>query len=641
MSKIDLINPLVRRKIADVRAHPEAFWSREAQRLHWFRYWHKVFEWNYPERYRWFLGGETNLCYNALDRHVEGGRGGAAALIYANERGERQVYTYAHLLREVKRLAAALRGMGVQKGDRITIYMPVSPEAIMLMLAAVRIGAIHVVVFAGFGAQALASRMEASGSKLLFTSDVTYRKGKNVPLKGIVDEAMTLGGEAVERVVVLNRTGSDIPMVEGRDMTWEDFVAQGEEESDAFTLMEANEPAFIMATSGTTARPKLTVHCHGGYGVWIMSTGDWLFKLRPNDVWWATSDIGWIVGHSYIVYAPLMVGAATIAYEGALDYPGPENFAQLIETFGVTGIFTAPTAVRMLMSYGADPLRQADLSSLQRIVCAGEPLNAPAWEWLQKHVLHDTVPVIDHWWQTETGGPVIGNPYGLSMVPIKPGSAAIPMPGIEVGIVNLDGDELEANEKGILVLKKPFPGLTSTLWGEHDRYNRDYWERIPGQRVYFTGDAAHVDEDGYVWFAGRADEVVNVAGHRIGTVEVETALLTHPAVAEAGVTGRPDEVRGEVLSAFVVLKPGYEPSDELKQALRQAVRSTLGPIAVIGEISFVNMLPKTRSGKIMRRVLKAVILDKDPGDITTIEEVGSVEEARAAWEALKAQRSGQ
>lgn len=641
MSKIDLINPLVRRKIADVRAHPEAFWSREAQRLHWFRYWHKVFEWNYPERYRWFLGGETNLCYNALDRHVEGGRGGAAALIYANERGERQVYTYAHLLREVKRLAAALRGMGVQKGDRITIYMPVSPEAIMLMLAAVRIGAIHVVVFAGFGAQALASRMEASGSKLLFTSDVTYRKGKNVPLKGIVDEAMTLGGEAIERVVVLNRTGSDIPMVEGRDMTWEDFVAQGEEESDAFTLMEANEPAFIMATSGTTARPKLTVHCHGGYGVWIMSTGDWLFKLRPNDVWWATSDIGWIVGHSYIVYAPLMVGAATIAYEGALDYPGPENFAQLIETFGVTGIFTAPTAVRMLMSYGADPLRQADLSSLQRIVCAGEPLNAPAWEWLQKHVLHDTVPVIDHWWQTETGGPVIGNPYGLSMVPIKPGSAAIPMPGIEVGIVNLDGDELEANEKGILVLKKPFPGLTSTLWGEHDRYNRDYWERIPGQRVYFTGDAAHVDEDGYVWFAGRADEVVNVAGHRIGTVEVETALLTHPAVAEAGVTGRPDEVRGEVLSAFVVLKPGYEPSDELKQALRQAVRSTLGPIAVIGEISFVNMLPKTRSGKIMRRVLKAVILDKDPGDITTIEEVGSVEEARAAWEALKAQRSGQ
>ncbi len=638
MSQIDLINPIVRRKIAEVREHPEAFWAREAQRLHWFRYWHKIFEWEYPERYRWFLGGETNLCYNALDRHVEQGNGGKAALIYANERGTRRVYTYTQLLNHVKKLAASLRGMGVEKGDRITIYMPVSPEAIMLMLAAVRIGAIHIVVFAGFGAQALASRVEASGSKLLFTADVTYRKGKNIPLKGIVDEAMSQGCESVEHVIVLNRTGGEMPMTEGRDITWEAFLAKGEDQSDAFTVMEANEPAFIMATSGTTARPKLTVHCHGGYGVWIMSTGDWLFKLRPNDVWWATSDIGWIVGHSYIVYAPLMTGAATIAYEGALDYPQPENFASILEEFGVTGVFTAPTAVRMLMSYGAEPLRQFDLSSLTRIVCAGEPLNTPAWEWLQKHVLHDRVPVIDHWWQTETGGPVIGNPFGLSMVPIKPGSAAIPMPSIEIDVVNLDGESLAPNEKGILVIKNPFPGLTSTLWGEHDRYNRDYWERIPGQRVYFTGDAAQVDEDGYVWFAGRADEVVNVAGHRIGTVEVETALLTHPAVAEAGVTGRPDEVRGEVLSAFVVLKPGYEPTPGLEQELRQAVRRTLGPVAVIGEISFVNMLPKTRSGKIMRRVLKAVILDKDPGDITTIEEVGSVEEARAAWEALKAQR---
>ena len=638
MSHMDLINPVVRRKIAEVREFPEAFWSREARRLHWFRYWRKVFEWNYPERYRWFLGGETNLCYNALDRHVEAGWGGKAALIYVNERGVQHIYTYAQLLYEVKRLAAALRGMGVEKGDRITIYMPVSPEAIMLMLAAVRIGAVHVVVFAGFGAQALASRMSASGSKLLFTADVTFRKGRDIPLKGIVDEAMSLEGERPQQVIVLNRSGQELPMTPGRDITWQEFLAKGEDHSDAFIPMEANEPAFIMATSGTTARPKLTVHCHGGYGVWITTLGDWLFKLQPEDVWWATSDIGWIVGHSYIVYAPLMVGAATIAYEGALDYPGPETFGNLIAQFGVTGIFTAPTAVRMLMSHGADPLRQADLHSLQRIVCAGEPLNAPAWEWLQKHVLHDTVPVIDHWWQTETGGPVIGNPYGLSMVPIKPGSAAIPMPGIEIGVMTLDGEELAANEKGILVIKKPFPGLTSTLWGEHDRYNRDYWERIPGHRVYFTGDAAHIDEDGYVWFAGRADEVVNVAGHRIGTVEVETALLTHPAVAEAGVTGRPDEVRGEVLSAFVVLKSGYEPSEALEQELRQAVRRTLGPVAVIGEISFVNMLPKTRSGKIMRRVLKAVILDKDPGDITTIEEVGSVEEARAAWQALKAQR---
>ncbi|RME63675.1 MAG: acetyl-CoA synthetase, partial [Caldilineae bacterium] len=544
MPDVDLVNPVIRRKLAEAREHPEVFWAREARRVHWFRYWDRIFEWNYPERYRWFLGGETNICYNALDRHVENGWGGHTALIYANERGERRLFTYAQMLHGVERLAAALRGMGIQKGDRITIYMPVCPEAIQLMLAAVRIGAIHVVVFAGFGPRALASRIEASGSRLLFTADATYRKGRNIPLKGIVDEAMGYVEDTVEQVIVMNRTGMETPMTEGRDITWEAFLARGEEQSSAWTAMEANEPAFIMATSGTTARPKLTVHCHGGYSVWITSTGDWLFKLRPEDVWWATSDIGWIVGHSYIVYAPLMVGCTSIAYEGALDYPGPETFGQLIEEFGITGIFTAPTAVRMLMSHGAGPARQFDLSSLERIVCAGEPLNPPAWEWLQKHVLHDRVPVIDHWWQTETGGPVIGNPYGLSMAPIKPGSASIPMPGIQVKVVNLDGEECGPNEKGILTVAEPFPGLTSTLWGEHDRYNRDYWERIPGQRVYFTGDAAHRDEDGYVWFAGRADEVVNVAGHRIGTIEVETALLTHPAVAEAGVTGRPDDVRG-------------------------------------------------------------------------------------------------
>lgn len=639
--QLEVINPIVHRVVEEARENPDAFWSREARALHWFRYWDKVFEWNYPERYRWFIGGETNLSYNALDRHVQSGWGGHTALIYANERGERRLFTYAQLHRKVERLAAALRGMGVQKGDRITIYMPVSPEAIALMLAAVRVGAIHVVVFAGFGARALADRVAASGSCLLFTSDITYRKGQNVPLKGIVDQALNIAGDTVEHVVVLRRESAPVPMTPGRDLTWDEFVARAEGQSGHMVPLEANEPAFIMATSGTTARPKLTVHTHGGYAVWINSTGNWLFKLRPTDVWWATSDIGWIVGHSYIVYAPLMAGCASIAYEGAIDYPGPETFWQLIEEFGVTGIFTAPTAVRLLMRYGTEPARQFDLSSLQRIVCAGEPLNPPAWEWLQKEVLRDRVPVIDHWWQTETGGPVIGNPYGLSMVPIKPGSATIPMPGVEVQVVTPDGKPCGPNEKGILVIKNPFPGLTSTLWGEHERYLNDYWGRIPGQRLYFTGDAAHVDEDGYVWFAGRADEVVNVAGHRIGTIEVETALLTHPAVAEAGVTVRPDEVKGEVLSAFVVLRPGHEPSDQLRQELVQAVRRELGPVAVIGEITFVNMLPKTRSGKIMRRVLKAVILDKDPGDITTIEEEGSVEEARAAWEQLKAERSEQ
>ncbi len=639
---MELLNPVVRRVRDEVDEAPEQFWAKQARVLDWFQLWHKVFEWNFPERYRWFVGGQTNLCYNALDRHVQAGKGGRTALIYINERGEQQVYTYMQVYRAVEKIAAALQGLGVQPGDRITIYMPVTPEAIFLMLASARIGAIHVVVFAGFGAQALGGRIEASGSKVVFTTDVTYRKGKMVSLKPIVDEALAGIQHRVERVVVWKRSAQEIPWQEGRDMHWEDFLAAGAEHSGEVVPMEANEPVFIMATSGTTARPKLTVHTHGGYGVWITTMAQWVFDLRDTDVWWATSDIGWIVGHSYIVYAPLILGAATIAYEGALDYPGPEQFYRIIEEFGVTGIFTAPTAVRLLMRYGAAPAHEHDLRSLTRVVCAGEPLNPPAWEWLQKKVLRDRVPVIDHWWQTETGGPVIGNPYGLAMLPIKPGSATIPLPGIHIRIVTQEGDEVAVGEKGILVIERPFPGLTSTLWGEHDRYVRDYWQRIPGRRVYFTGDAAHIDQDGYVWFSGRADEVVNIAGHRIGTIEVETALLTHPAVAEAGVTGMPDQLRGEVLAAFVVLKPGYDPSPTLRQELLETVRKELGPIAVIGELSFVSMLPKTRSGKIMRRVLKAVILDKDPGDITTIEEEGSVEEARQAWQRLKAeQQSGQ
>lgn len=636
MTAGQLINPLVRRRREEARENPEQFWNREAQALHWFRSWERVFEWDYPEPYRWFSGGETNLCYNALDRHVQAGWGGHTALIYANERGDRQLFTYAQLTRGVERVAAALRGMGVEKGDRITIYMPVCPEAITLMLACARIGAIHIVVFAGFGAGALAGRIEASRSKLVFAADVTYRKGDAVPLKGIVDRALASGCETVERVVVLQRGEGEVPMETDRDVTWSEFLAHGEEQSGTWVAMEANEPAFIMATSGTTARPKLTVHTHGSYAVWIVSTGRWLFDLTPSDVWWATSDIGWIVGHSYIVYAPLIIGCTSIAYEGAIDYPGPETFWGLIEEFGITGIFTAPTAVRLLSGYGAAPARQFNLGSLDRIVCAGEPLNEPAWEWLQQKVLHDRVPVIDHWWQTETGGPVIGNPYGVAMVPIKPGSAALPMPGVEIEVVSPDGEPREPGQKGILTLKQPFPGLTRTLWGEHDRYNSDYWERIPGRRIYFTGDATHIDEDGYVWFAGRADEVLNIAGHRIGTIEIETALLTHPVVAEAGVTGRSDQVKGEVATAFVTLKQDVDPSDAVKQELRDAVREELGPVVVIGEITFVDMLPKTRSGKIMRRVLRAVVEDRDPGDITTIEEAGSVEEARAAWERLKA-----
>jgi len=632
---MDLISPVVRRWVQDARENPEAFWGRAAEQLPWLRTWDRVFEWT-PPTFRWFVGGQTNLAYNALDHHVKNGWGGHTALVYLNERGERRLFTYAQLTHEVERVAAALRGLGVQKGDRITIYMPTCPEAIMLMLAAVRIGAIHVVVFAGFGAQALGDRAQASGSRFIFTADVTYRKGKNTQLKEIVDAALKTDSGSVERVIVLNRTDEPPSMQPERDITWQEFLSYAQGQQGDYVPMESNEPAFILATSGTTAKPKLAIHTHGGYQVHIHSMGQWVYGLKPTDVWWSTSDIGWVVGHSYIVYAPLIVGATTLAYEGALDYPGPETFWQVVEEFGVTSVFTSPTAVRLLMKYGDEPPRKFAHSSLDRVFCAGEVLNAPAWEWLQKTVLDDRVPVLDHMWQTETGGPVFGNPYGLGMLPIKPGSATIALPGIETEVVSsVDGTAVGPNEKGIMVIKRPFPGLTPALWGEPERYGRDYWQILPG--VYYTGDSAHIDEDGYVWFAGRADEIIKIAGHRIGTIEVETAFLKHHTVTETGVTARPDELRGEVISAFVVLKQGYEPSEELRKELLETVRSELGPVAVIGEIKFVNMLPKTRSGKIMRRVLRAVTLERDPGDISTIEDEGSVEEAREVWHQLRAE----
>jgi len=627
---VKLITPVVEKWVDDAKQDPEAFWARAANQLPWFRKWDRVLEWT-PPTFQWFVGAQTNLAYNALDHHVGRGWGGHTALIYFNERGERRVFTYAQLLHEVKRAAAALRGLGIRKGDRLTVYMPLCPEAIILMLATVRIGAIHSVVFAGFGAKALADRIQASGSRLVFTADVTFRKGKLTHLKEIVDEALADGGDAVERVIVLERIGGATRS--GRDLNWNEFLAKAEGQSGDYEIMDANDPAFILATSGTTAKPKLAVHTHAGYQVHIHSMAKWMFALRPTDVWWSTSDIGWIVGHSYIVYAPLLAGATTVAFEGALDYPTPEgNWKTAIEEFRVTAIFTSPTAVRMLMRYG-DALAKVDYSYLERAFCAGEVLNAPAWEWLQNKIFRDKIPVIDHMWQTETSGPVFGNPYGLGMLPIKPGSATIALPGIDAAVVQLDGQPCAPGEKGIMVIKRPFPGLTASLWGETERYGRDYWGIIPG--VYYTGDSAQVDEDGYVWFSGRADEIIKIAGHRIGTIEVETALLGHPACAESAVIGRPDELRGEVISAFVVVRQGFTPSEELKRELLEQVRHELGPVAVIGELNFVDMVPKTRSGKIMRRVLKAVIQERNPGDITTIEDEGSVEEARQVWLDMK------
>jgi acetyl-CoA synthetase len=617
---------------AESSADPEGFWGKEAEKANWFQKWSKAFEWT-PPTFRWFPGGTTNLSYNCLDLNIRNGNGDKAALIGVNELGERRSFAYSELLKRVLVIASALRAHGVHKGDRVAIYMPTMPEAIIAMLAINRIGAIHIVVFAGFGSAALGERAKLAGAKVLLTTNYTLRRGKKVDLMQIVRDVLSDPASPIEKVVLLKRENSTVEDVQDdRIIFWSDFLAHGDGGDSKHVEMEANEPAFILATSGTTAKPKLVVHVHGGYQVWLRSTGDWLYRLRRNEVWWSTSDIGWIVGHSYIVYAPLLFGSSTIAYEGALDFPGPDTFYRIIEKEKVAGIFTAPTAVRLLMNYGVDAARRFDLSSVERIFCAGEVLNPPAWAWLQKDVFGDRVPVIDHMWQTETGGPIICNPYGLGLLPIKPGSATLPLPGVSLEIRGLDGSRCGTDEKGIAVLTMPFPGLTPTLWGEPNRYKRDYWERIPG--VYFTGDAAYVDSDGYLWFSGRADEIIKIAGHRIGTIEVESALLHHPAVAEAGVTGRPDQLRGEVISAFVVLRTESDRSVKMKQELLATVREQLGPVVVIGDINFVSMLPKTRSGKIIRRVLKAVTLGKDPGDISTIEDEGSVAEARQAWKAM-------
>ncbi len=632
------MNERVRAWKQEATDDPDGFWRRAAGMVRWAKPFDTVLEWE-PPTFKWFSGGRTNLSYNCVDVHVAAGHGERLALIAHNERGERRTLAYGELQREVVGVAAALQGLGIAKGDRIAIYMPTCAEAIVLMLAAIRIGAVIIVVFAGFGAGALGERIRMSGARAVFATDVTYRKGKDVPLKGIVDEAVA-GADTVERVVILRR-GKEVAMTAGRDLTWDAFLAGGAGHDGAHVELESNEPAYILATSGTTAKPKLAVHTHGGYQVFVRAMAAWMFALRPTDVWWSTSDIGWVVGHSYIVFGPLLAGCTTLAYEGALDHPDAETFYRVVERERATGVFTSPTAVRLLMRYGTAAAQKHDLGSLERVFCAGEVLNAPAWEWLQKEVLKDRIPVVDHYWQTETGGPVVGNPYGVELLPIKPGSSGVPLAGIEAKVMTPEGQPCAPGEKGIFVITRPFPGLTPRLWGEPERYAADYWEKVPGQRVYFTGDATAIDDEGYVWFSGRADEIIKIAGHRLGTIEVETAFLRHPAVAEAGATGRPDELRGEVISAFVVLKQGSQPSEQLKRELLDSVRRELGPVAVIGELNFVDMLPKTRSGKIMRRVLKAVTLDRDPGDISTIEDEGSVEDAREAWARMREEVTAQ
>ena len=605
---------------------PESFWGEVASELYWFRRWENVFEWNYPE-FSWFKGGATNLSFNCLERNVEKGRGNKSALVWENGEGlPRRVLTYDELLSQVKTFAAALKGCGVGRGDRVTIYMSMVPEAAIAMLACTRIGAIHSLVFGGFGFGALADRIEDAESRIVVTADVGYRRGSVVKLKEVVDEALTSRPLNVERIIVLQRGEKSPPMTSGRDLFWDEAVKKGQGVKADVEEMRADELAFILHTSGTMAKPKGTVQPHGSYQVYIYAMGKWVYDLGESDIWWSTSDIGWIVGHSYVVYAPLLFGCTTIMYEGLPDYPTADVWWDILDRNRVSKLWISPTGVRALMKYGDEYPKKHDLSSMRLVFCAGEVLNPPAWEWLQKRVFQDKIPVIDHMWQTETSGPIVGNPVGISKLPIKPGSATVPLPGVDADIVDDEGKSVPAGVEGTFVIRRPFPGLTPTLWRDHDRYVESYWNRFPG--AYTTGDAAMKDEDGYVWFLGRVDEVIKISAHRIGTIEIESALLRHPAVAEAAVVGRPDQLRGETACAFVVLKSGNEPGDPMKRELKELVRKTMGPIVVISDIHFVNKLPKTRSGKIMRRLIRAILTQRPLGDYSTIEDESSIEELK-------------
>ena len=620
-------SPKLKSMLRRALENTEDFWGEIASELHWFRRWYKVFEWNYPN-FTWFKGGITNIAYNCLESNIAKGRGNHAAIIYENGEGlPTRVLTYSQLLHEVKRFASALKALGVNKGDRVTIYMPMIPEAVIAMLASARIGAIHSVVFGGFGYGALADRIEDAEPKVIVTADVGYRRGGTVNLKEVVDEAVKAAGKSVEKVIVLKRNAKDLPLISGRDLLWEEAVEKGSGVGEV-EKMGADEPLFILYTSGTMAKPKGTVQTHGGYQVYIYAMGKWVYGMNENDMWWSTSDIGWIVGHSYVVYAPLLFGCTTIMYEGTPDHPTPDVWWQIVEKNNVTKLWLSPTSLRALMKHGEEWPKKHDLSSVKVVFCAGEVLNPPAWEWLQKKVFEDKIPVIDHMWQTESSGPMVGNPYGIELLPIKPGSATIPLPGIDAEIVDDDGKPVPVGVEGAFVCKRPFPGLTPTLWRDHERYVQDYWSRIPG--FYYTGDAAFKDEDGYIWFLGRRDEVIKISAHRIGTIEIESALLQHPAVAEAAVVGRPDQVKGETACALIVLKGEYKPTDALKRELVNLIKKTLGPIVVISEIFFVDKLPKTRSGKIMRRLIKALITDAPLGDYSTIDDETAIEEVKKA-----------
>ncbi len=605
---------------------PETFWAGVAQDLHWFKPWDKVLEWNLPSA-QWFVGGKLNLSYNCVDRHAQGARSDKTALIWEGEPGEVRRLTYAELHVEVQKFANALKSLGIQKGDRVAVYMGMTPELAIALLACARIGAVHSVIFGGFAANAIADRVNDSQCVAILTQDSSYRRGGEIQLKRTVDEAVN-ACPTVRHVVVLRRSGSPVTMVEGRDHWWHELVAAASADCPAAHL-DSEDPLYILYTSGTTGKPKGLVHTTGGYAVQTYLTTKYIFDLRDEDIYWCTADIGWVTGHSYVVYGPLMNGATVLMYEGAPNWPDFSRFWKIVDNHQVSVFYTAPTAIRAFMKWGNEHVEKHDLRSLRLLGTVGEPINPEAWMWYREKIGHNRCPIVDTWWQTETGAIMIAPIPGA--VPAKPGSATRPFFGIQPEVVTIEGHPVPPGSGGLLVVRKPWPAMARPSYGAPERYLKPYGSDVEG--CYFTGDGARQDADGYFWLMGRVDDVINVSGHRLGTMEVESALVAHPKVAEAAVVGRPHELKGQAISAFITLESGYQPSEELKDELRKWVSKEIGSLARPDDIRFTESLPKTRSGKIMRRLLRDLATHGEiKGDTTTLEDFTIIAKLREAEE---------
>lgn len=594
----------------------EKYWAEKAEQFEWFQKWDKVLDESHKPFYKWFTNGKINLAYNAVDRWIHTDKRNQVAILYANERGDEKKLTYYELYREVNKMANALKNLGVEKGDTVSMYMPMCPELLVSVLACNKIGAVHSVVYSGLSVGAFVERMNDAKAKVLITADGTFRRGKVIDLKKIADEAL-LKCHTIETTIVVQHAGNPIHMSElsGKEIFYETLL-EGEPDECPVEEMDSEDPLFILYTSGSTGKPKAVLHTTAGYMVGVATTLKTVFDIHNGDLWWCTGDIGWITGHSYLMYGPLLLGTTTLVYEGAPDYPDPGIWWKIVEKYGVTKLYTSPTAVRHLMRYGSKYPTFYNLSSLKILGSVGEPMNPAAWMWLYKNIGNEKTPIMDTWWQTETGMHMI---TPLPVSPLKPGTPTLPFPGVDIDVVDGNGNPVPVGEDGYLVVKKPWPAMFRTLYKDEERFVNVYWKNIPGG-FYSAGDMARKDEDGYIWIQGRSDDVLKIAGHRVGTSEVEAAFSSHPSVAEAAVIGKSDPIKGQVIKAFVILKEDYKLTTKLIGELQRHVRYELGPVAVLGDITQVEKLPKTRSGKIMRRVLRAQEEGKDLGDLSTLEE---------------------